>query len=108
MYQKKLSFIHKLLLKHCPTVAMRLFAKNIGIKNIIFDKAHEALFNTERIDFFPTIGGRGLIMVIDCKTALFFYQKNDHFVYDGYEMGPYNKGDVRIFDDIKKDAPIYP
>ena len=87
---------------------MRLFANNIGIKNIIFDKVHEALFNTERIDFFPNVGGRGLVIVIDRKTALFFYQKDNHFVYDGYEIGPYNKGDVRIFDEITKKLSIYP
>ncbi len=106
MCKNELSFIHKLLLKHCPTLAMRIFAKNIDI-NIIFDKAHEALFRTERIDFFPNVGGRGLIMVIDCKTALFFYQEGEHFVYDGYEMGKYNKGDVTIFDDLRKDVLMY-
>ena len=108
MKKEDISIFTKLLLKHWPTLAMRLFAKKMGIKNIIFDKAHEALFKTERIDFFPTIGGRGLIMVIDGKTALFFYQEGDHFVYDGYEMGKYNKGDVTVFDGIRKDVSMYP
>jgi hypothetical protein len=25
----------------------------------------------------------------------------DHFVYDGFEVGKYDKGDITIFDDIK-------
>lgn len=108
MHKNKLSFIHKFLLKYWPTLAMRLFANDIGIKNIIFDKAHEALFNTERIDFFPNIGGRGLTIVIDSKTALFFYQEDNHFVYDGYEIGTYNKEDVTIFDNLGKDILMYP
>lgn len=108
MKKEDISFIDRWLLKYCPNAAMRLFAKRIGIKNPIFDKAHEALFNTERIDFFPTSGGRGLVMVIDRQTALFFYQEKDHFVYDGYEMGEYSKGDVTVFDAIEKKPQMYP
>lgn len=107
MKRDDISIFTKLLLKYCPNLAMRILAKKMGIKNIIFDKAHEALFKTERIDFFPTVGGRGLVMVIDRETALFFYQEGDHFVYDGYEMGSYNKGDVTIFDDLRKDVLMY-
>ena len=103
MKKLRINWFTKLLLKFWPTLAMKRFAKDIGIKNPIFDKAHEAFSKIERIDFFPLQGGhRGFLLVLDRKTALYFYQDSDHFVYDGYEMGEYDKGDVTIFDDIKK------
>ena len=108
MNKINISILEELLLKFCPTLAMRYFAKQIGIKNIVFDKFHETLFKVDRIDFFPVYGGRGFVLVINNETALFFYQEGDHFVYDGYEMGKYNKGDVTILDNIKKNSPMYP
>ena len=48
---------------------------------------------------------RGFILVMDRKTALFFYQQGDHFSYDGFEMGQYNKGEVTVVDTLKKISP---
>lgn len=60
---------------------------------------HEELAKSKRIDISPVnSGGRGFIITIDRKSALYFYQEGDHFVYDGCEMGEYEKGDVTIFD----------
>ncbi|MDD4531713.1 MAG: hypothetical protein PHH21_03355 [Candidatus Pacebacteria bacterium] len=60
---------------------------------------HEEMAKSKRVDFFPEYGqGRGFIIVLDQKTALFFNQEGDHFVYDGCEMGEYGKGNVAIFD----------
>ena len=43
---------------------------------------------------------RGLIITLDQKFTLWFFQDGDHFVYDGFEIGEYEKGDVTIFDSI--------
>jgi len=81
---------------------MKKFASKQGINSSHFEKAHKLFSNVKRIDFFPlTSGLRGFIIVMDQKTALYFYQDDDHFVYDGFEMGPYEKGKVTIFDKIK-------
>ena len=93
----------KLLLKLRPKLYMRLAARRMGIKNPVFDQAHDLFSKSERIDLFPRGGsdGRSITMVIDRKTALFFYQDGDHFKYDGFEMGEYGKGEVTVFDQIK-------
>ncbi len=92
----------KLLLRVWPSMAMRYFSRQMGIVNPIFDKANDLFSRTERIDLIPTGIGRDFMIIIDGKTALYFYQDGDHFVYDGFEMGEYEKGDVTIFDEIKK------
>ena len=108
MQTETLGFLNRFLLRHWPSLAMRLFAKKIGIKNIIFNKAHELLYGVDRIDFFPSYGDRGFVLVVDRKTALFFCQNGDHFEYDGFEMGPYAKGDVTVLDGIDRKPPLYP
>ena len=103
MKKLKLNWLTKLLLKFWPALAMKHFAKEMGIENPLFDKAHEVFSEIGRIDFFPFSGGhRGFMIVLDRKTALYFYQNGDHFEYDGYEMGEYDKGDITIFDGIRK------
>lgn len=83
---------------------MRLLAKNQGIKNVVFEKIHEIFKNSQRIDIFPTAGNqRGFIIIIDQETAIYFYQNGDHFEYDGFEMGEYEKGKVTIFDDFRRE-----
>jgi len=78
---------------------MRRFAKDIGVEDPVSDKAHDFFTKSKRIDFIPLRGkSRGFIIIIDRKSALYFYQDGNHFVYDGYEMGEYDKGDVTVFD----------
>ena len=96
--EKQLSWFVKTLLKLWPRLGMLYLSKNIGIRNPIFDKAQEIFGQSERIDIFPAAAPRGFVIVIDRQTALYFYQDGDHFVYDGFEMGEYEKGDVTIFD----------
>ncbi len=92
----------KLLLKFWPKMAMKILAQEIGIENIIFDKLHEVFAKSQRVDIFPAFSNsRGFILVIDNQTALFFYQDGDKFVYDGFEMGEYEKGDVTVFDSLR-------
>jgi hypothetical protein len=106
----KISWLDKQLLKFCPQLAARRLAKKLEIKNVVFDKLHETLHQVERIDFFPYLGNeRGFILVLDLQTALFFNQDGDHFEYDGWEMGKYNKGPVTVLDGLaKKDLSPYP
>lgn len=101
MNEIKISWYQKILLKFWPRLAFKKFAKDIGIPNPIFDKVHEVFGSAERIDIYPISGThRGFILVLDLKTALYFYQDGDHFVYDGFEMGEYERGDVTIFDHL--------
>lgn len=93
----------KILLKVRPALVMRRFARELGIKGPVFDQAHALLSGVDRIDLFPArTNERGFLLVLDRKTALYFYQDGDHFVYDGYEMGRYAKGDVTIFDRVQR------
>lgn len=99
MVEIKISWYRKLLLKFWPRLAFRGFAKELGIDNLGFEKGQEVFGNAGRIDIYPVSGNiRGFILVLDLKIAFYFYQDGDHFVYDGFEMGEYQKGDVTIFD----------
>lgn len=99
MGEIKINWSTKLFLKFWPSLAMKQLAKKIGINNPIFNQAHKLFSKVERIDILPLRGSpRGFMIVIDKETALYFYQDGDHFVYDGYEMGEYDKGDVTVFD----------
>lgn len=99
----QLSWWQKMLMKFWPSMSMRFWAKKMKIKNVVFDKLHEVFSESKTIDLFPlnsTECGRGFILVLDRETALYFYQDGDHFKYDGFEMGPYEAGDVTIFDNL--------
>ena len=99
----KISWYRKLLLKFWPKLALKLFAKELNITNPVFDKAHSVFSDVRRIELYPLSGSqRGFILVLDLKTALYFYQDGNHFKYDGFEMGEYKKGDVTVFDNIKE------
>lgn len=99
MDEIKINWFTKLLLRYWSRLTMKFFARKLGIENPIFARAHGLFSKTNRIDIFPIESGyRGFIIVIDRKTALYFYQDGNHFVYDGYEMGEYEKGDVTVFD----------
>ena len=101
MANRKISWYRKLLLRVWPKAAFKLFAKDLGINNPVFSKAHDVFSGAGRIDLYPTASAeRGFIVVLDLKTALYFYQDGDHFKYDGFEMGEYDKGDVTILDNI--------
>ena len=98
----KIKRFDKLFLFISPRIGLKRLANKMGIKNMVFDKAHQLFSNINRIDFFPyQSGARGFMIVLDRQTALYFNQDGDHFVYDGYEMGEYNKGNVTIFDNLK-------
>lgn len=103
MKKIKINWFTKALLKFWPNLAIKLLARKQGIKNSPFDKLHDIFSKTERIDVFPCqTGSRGFKIVFNRQTALYFNQDGDHFVYDGFEVGKYEKGDVTIFDNAPK------
>lgn len=98
-----IDFWTRILLKVSPFRGMKRLSRKMGVNPDIADKAQELFADTKRIDIVPLgAGSRGFQIIIDSSTSLYFYQDGDHFIYDGYEMGKYDKGDVTIFDDLKK------
>ncbi|MBU2082126.1 hypothetical protein KKH14_01735 [Patescibacteria group bacterium] len=101
----KITWFTKLMFKLWPGFAMQRMARKMGISDPLFDEAQELFSRVRRVDILPSASGlRGFVVVLDRKTALYFYQDGDHFVYDGFEMGRYDKGDVTIFDNTKRNA----
>ena len=95
----KMSFWDKLRYKLFPKSLIKIANKNRGIDDKPLYKIHEALQDVERIDIFPLVpDDRGFMLVLDRNKAFFFYQDGDHFQYDGFETGEYDKGDVTIFE----------
>ena len=104
----KISPLMRLFLWLAPDYALKLLARRSGDGEIIFDKLHEALVSTKRVDLFKTgSNSRGFILVLDQRTALFFYQDGDHFIYDGWETGEYGKGEITILDNSVNDKDPY-
>ncbi|MEK9194511.1 MAG: hypothetical protein AAB884_01745 [Patescibacteria group bacterium] len=102
MDKLKFNWFTKLILKLSPRLGFFHLAKKLRIENPLFEKAHELFSRVDRIDLLPLKSGhRGFIMVLNKKTALYFYQDGDRFVYDGFEMGEYEKGDITIFDNLR-------
>lgn len=94
-------FWTRLLLLVTPLRGIKRFSRSMGIDTSVLDKAHALFEGTQTIDIVPSASSsRGFQLIIDRQTALYFYQDGDHFTYDGFEMGEYDKGDVMIFDNI--------
>lgn len=97
---KKMPWWQGMIARFFPKLFFRWHARKMGIKNVVFDRAHEIFSHVERIDLLRSrSGSRGFQLILDSNTALYFYQDGDHFIYDGFEMGEYEKGDVTIFDE---------
>ncbi len=64
------------------------------------EQVHQLFKQAQRVDVLPSIGGgRGFQIVLDGTLSLYFFQDGDHFVYDGFELGEYERGDVTLFDE---------
>ena len=100
---KSQSYTMRFLAKYCPRLFMLILKWKYGAKTEQAEKLHDIFSQSQRIDLIPAKGhGRGFKIIIDQKTALFFDQDGDKFVYDGWETGEYEeKGKVTIFDDLK-------
>jgi hypothetical protein len=64
--------------------------------------AHALFQKIERIDIIPSQSNmRGFRIVLDGLLALYFSQDGDHFIYDGFEIGPHeDDADVTVFDGL--------
>ena len=85
-----------------PRQWVRYRANKEGVNPHLIDSAIH-LFDGARVDLFPLSneGGRSFLVVLDRKFSLWFLQDGDHFEFDGYEIGPYQSGDVTIFDRLE-------
>lgn len=81
---------------------MKFMAKKMGVENPKFDRAHDVFADVGRVDIHPfKAGARGFALVLEGRTALYFIQEDDHFIYKGYEMGDFDKGDITLFDKFR-------
>ena len=101
----KVNWFTTLSFKLWPQLTMKYMGRRMGIQDPVFDRLHQVFERVGRIDIFPfspkQSGQRGCMIVLDRKTALYFYQDGDHFIYDGFEMGEYEKGKVTVFDNLR-------
>lgn len=89
----------RFLLRVSPLRGVKRLSRQFGIDPDVADKAHVLFENIKRVDIVPSKSGfRGFQLILDQSTALYFYQDGDHFVYDGFEAGDYEKGNVTVFD----------
>jgi hypothetical protein len=96
----RVSWITRMLLSVSLSWGMSRLVRELGMSGVEASRrAHSLFAKVDRVDVFPSRSGmRGFHVVLDGTLALFFCQDGDHFVYDGFEMGPYEAGDVTIFD----------
>jgi len=95
-----ISWKHRLALKFFPGMYMKYRAREIDVKPGKIDAAMKLFDDAKRIDLFPLSpkAGRGFLIILDQKFSLWFFQEGDHFKFDGYEMGEYEKGNVTVLD----------
>jgi hypothetical protein len=99
----RVSLLTKALLGISLKWGMARLAKELARPGGKLSKRAHALFSqVEKVDIVPSRSDlRGFQIILDRGFSLFFYQDGDHFVYDGFEMGPYKAGDVTVFDDYR-------
>ena len=89
----------KMILKFFPHLFLKWHAGHMNIDDKMISYAQN-LFADKKIHIQPLSGvsGRGFIIFVDNKISFWFFQDENHFVYDGFEMGEYDDGDVTVFD----------
>lgn len=99
----KFNWFTKSLVRLSPWTLFRLAARDNKLNYKKVELAEKLFRDAERIDFQPSGGadGRSLVMYVDNKLSLHFYQNGDTFEYDGFEIGPYDDGEVTVFDELK-------
>lgn len=97
-------FLTRTLLWLVPRWGVARLEREMGYPSTrAVEKMHELLKKTQRVDVLPAVGGgRGFQIVLDGGLSLYFFQDGDHFVYDGFELGVYERGDVTLFDGARE------
>ena len=99
----EINWLTKLYIKFFPKQFLKAaVAENKGNPRKI-DFADKLFSDCKRIDIQPFYGSRGFLITLDNNLTLWFNQDGDHFVYDGFETGTYDDGDVTVFDNLKSD-----
>ena len=98
--KSNVSWFTRLLLSLSLTWGMGRLAKELGAPCAEMSKKANAIFaKVGRVDIVPSQANlRGFRIVLDNVLSLYFSQDGDHFIYDGFEMGFYEDGDVTVFD----------
>lgn len=95
----KIPWKTRFFLRFWPMIGIRLLAEDFKMSNELSNPAHKLFQRVGRVDIAPSGSGeRGFQLILNGNTALYFYQEEDHFIYDGFEIGDYEKGEVTIFD----------
>jgi hypothetical protein len=102
MDEIKLNWFTKLFIRLSPWDFFKYSAKKEGLNPKKIDWAESLFRDCKRIDIAPFSGSRGFIITLDNRLSLWFNQDGDCFKYDGFEMGPYDDGDVTVFDSMKE------
>jgi hypothetical protein len=100
----RVSWFTRTLLRVAVPWGLGRLAKELQGPGIEMSQRAHALFaKTERVDVIPLRTDlRGFRVILDSTLALYFIQAGDHFVYDGFELGPYcDDGDVTVFDGVR-------
>lgn len=88
----------KILIRIWPTAFVKFVAWRKGVPPSLIRHA-DSLFDGATVDIVPTKTNlRGFRIIVDKKLALYFNQNGKYFDYDGWEVGEYEDGDIRIFD----------
>lgn len=95
-------FWTRLFLRIAPRRGIERLSRKMGVDPDMAARAHALFANAQKVDVIPFESGEGgFKFILNRSTALYFYQDGDHFVYDGWETGEYEKGEVTIFDHLK-------
>jgi len=98
----KINWLTKLYIKLFPKSFLRhaVLENNFDPKKI--DYAEKLFSGCQRIDIQPLSGSsRGFIITLDNKFSMWFFQDGDRFIYDGFETGTYDDGEITVFDNLK-------
>jgi len=95
----KIPWYVKLMMKFTPNLFGRFSSGKYSVDYKDVKRAYK-LFGDKKIHIEPLgSGSRGFIIYLDNKLSLWFYQDGKNFVFDGYEMGEYEDGEVTVLDE---------
>lgn len=95
----KMNRLTKAFFRFLPQGFLRYAAWRQGVRIKKLGYAEKLFADCRSIDIQPLSGGnRGFILFLDRQFSLWFFQDGDHFIFDGYEIGEYEAGEVTVFD----------
>lgn len=97
------SRVDEFLFKHVPFLWVRwvLWQKGVHPRLLQLDRL---LRKYKKVHVRIHQSRRGFRLELDNQVSLWFEQDGDNFEYDGWEAGPYEDGNVRLFEDCVGDG----